>query len=359
MCSGSAEEETFITVQFFRGVPLKTFCWVDTPITLSSKYKNLVEPQTAPSNPSESNPKSCPIHPKLCDASWSPSCVSRILQKTFYHKLFKYPPSQSYQKSFLKRIIECVESSNQPSENDYEELYDLFTSLLFSSNDKSTELFYKSYLLDTQFITIQEKAVSLSEGTTGLVTWLAGEHLAKWCLANTQLFSQKRVLELGSGCGLTGLAVLSLNQAEWFTFTDVHDSVLTYIQNNVEINNRGLETNCCDVRYLSWDEPSSWGNSSYDIILGADIVFDVAIVPCLVDTLSFFLSQPPDDKGECSPVAYISSTVRNESTYSSFLEELKLKELTFQELDSFSSSESYLPPDRFQAIKILKIFKNR
>jgi len=349
MCSESTEEETLITVQFFRGVPLKTFCWIDIPIASSSKF------QTPCSNPSESTPQWCPIHPKLCDSSWSQSCVSRILQKTFYHQLFKYPPSQSYQKSFLKRIIECVESSNQPSENDYEELYDLFTSLLFYSNDKSTELFYKSYLLDTQFITIQEKAVSLSEGTTGLVTWLAGEHLAKWCLANAQLFSQKRVLELGSGCGLTGLAVMSLNQAKWFTFTDVHDSVLTYIQRNVEINDK-LETSCCDVRYLSWDEPSSWGNSSYDIILGADIVFDVAIVPCLVDTLSFFLS---DDKGEHSPVAYISSTVRNEHTYSSFLEELKLKELTFQELESFSSSESYLPPDRFKSIKILKIFKNR
>lgn len=64
----------------------------------------------------------------------------------------------------------------------------------------------------------------------------ASHFLADWCSANASHFQGKSILELGSGLGLTGLAIIQNCKPSSYTFTDVHDSVLKTLLENVNIN---------------------------------------------------------------------------------------------------------------------------
>lgn len=58
----------------------------------------------------------------------------------------------------------------------------------------------------------------------------------EWCSENAHLFRNKNVLELGSGLGLMGLAVIKLCKPASYTFTDLPTTVLKTLAENVKIN---------------------------------------------------------------------------------------------------------------------------
>lgn len=71
----------------------------------------------------------------------------------------------------------------------------------------------------------------------------AGHVLAEWCSENKPLFRNKRVLELGSGLGLMGLAVIKICEPASYIFTDLPTTVLTTLAENVNINLESDTTN--------------------------------------------------------------------------------------------------------------------
>ena len=80
----------------------------------------------------------------------------------------------------------------------------------------------------------QNDSFSLSKG---LKSWEAGIQLFEQIYANREkIFKGKRILELGSGCGLAGVLISSLCELESYTFTDHHEKVLDLIRNNLDIN---------------------------------------------------------------------------------------------------------------------------
>ena len=84
----------------------------------------------------------------------------------------------------------------------------------------------------------------------------------------------KCLLELGAGCGFTGLYLASSRGLKHAILTDVA-SVVDLIQENIEVNNL---TNASAIQLF-------WGNQTHldkvisrwphiDIVVGADVVFD-------------------------------------------------------------------------------------
>jgi len=63
-----------------------------------------------------------------------------------------------------------------------------------------------------------------------------GMFLAEWCLHNEHILLNKNILELGCGCGFTGLAVAKSLDVASYTFTDAHPDVLRSLESNVAIN---------------------------------------------------------------------------------------------------------------------------
>lgn len=60
--------------------------------------------------------------------------------------------------------------------------------------------------------------------------------LSDWILCNKELFHNKRILELGSGVGFTGITVGKFCSSKSITLTDCHSNVLNLLVENIKIN---------------------------------------------------------------------------------------------------------------------------
>ncbi|KAM7297938.1 protein-lysine N-methyltransferase EEF2KMT isoform X2 [Ixodes scapularis] len=120
---------------------------------------------------------------------------------------------------------------------------------------------------------------------------------------------RRRVLELGSGVGLTGLVVCRACRPSRYTFTDGHQSVLRVVEENVATN-RWPSMPDVKVETLRWGQQLEEDHSGTDVVLGADLVFDPDLIEPLAATLADLLRH----RG----TAYIASTIRNADTYYTF-----------------------------------------
>ncbi|XP_072044335.1 protein-lysine N-methyltransferase EEF2KMT-like isoform X2 [Amphiura filiformis] len=87
---------------------------------------------------------------------------------------------------------------------------------------------------------------------------------------------------------------------------------------------------------LDWEnvDDGDLQNIQADIILAADVVYDISIVPSLVSVLHRFLSSHCEQKQRSQPLAFIASTIRNEETYQGFIETLDKHGIQRRELES-------------------------
>nr|XP_046189902.1 protein-lysine N-methyltransferase EEF2KMT-like [Oncorhynchus gorbuscha]XP_046195690.1 protein-lysine N-methyltransferase EEF2KMT-like [Oncorhynchus gorbuscha] len=249
----------------------------------------------------------------------SSEMILDILKQTCLHPLCcKHPPSVRYRRLFLSQLIKRHEASGRQP---LDELYDALGEVL--GVEEGTEC-YKSYLLPCgEAVSLSESTAVISEGTTGLVTWEAALYLAEWALENTHAFTDRTVLELGSGVGLTGIAVCRSCSPSSYVFSDCHLSVLHRLRDNVQLN--GLDNQNSprvSVEHLDWEEVTEkqLREIGAATVIAADVVYDPDIIGCLVQLLSKILrcsanGSPPD--------VYISSTIRNPDTYNSFKHQLE------------------------------------
>jgi hypothetical protein len=118
---------------------------------------------------------------------------------------------------------------------------------------------------------------------TGLVSWDGAVALAKYFEKFPELLSSKRVLELGSGTGIVGIAAHFLGAGS-VRLTDL-PYAMENLNTNLGLNRLGSETRV-SAQILDWKDPRSFPSAEdVDIIVGADIVWLEELVPPLVQTL--------------------------------------------------------------------------
>lgn len=149
------------------------------------------------------------------------------------------------------------------------------------------------------------RTVSITDGTqrslgTGLNTWDGAVVLAKYLEKNSHVVSGKRVLELGSGTGLAGIAA-ALSGADLTVLSDL-PYALDNLWHNIHSNINESDINCrVFSRGLDWSDPKTYlfpdgvvsldGSmqsgqyQEWDVILGADVVWVEDLVPSLVKAL--------------------------------------------------------------------------
>ena len=158
--------------------------------------------------------------------------------------------------------------------------------------------------------------------------WHAGYHLAWFLYCHPEIVRGKRILEIGAGCGLAGIVAACLG-ADKVIITDL-GCQMTNIQNNIDINKE--KTSGCDISCLPLpfgDNISSLGlDYGFDIVLGADIAFDLSLHSLIVDTL---LSV--NKTGDKYPIALLSEEIRWKDIYQWYIDLLQDKFTTLIEED--------------------------
>ncbi|XP_077490474.1 protein-lysine N-methyltransferase EEF2KMT isoform X1 [Amblyomma americanum] len=254
-----------------------------------------------------------------------------------------FPPRASYVKHFLKCVIDKLDAHNVDIADS---LYVHFAEKLGFRNSGDDLPGFVTYTIDDRTaVTLKEHTAVVLNGTTGLRTWQASMFLSEWCLENRNLLSGKHILELGCGVGLTGIVICKTCSPLTYTFTDGHCAVLQSVEENLGRND--VTGSNISVHMLSWGDHTDYKeHCATDIILGADLVFDPAVIPLLVGTLGDLLAE--------GGTAYIASTVRNPETHALFLSSLADKASLHHE-SCAPPQENIFFYDRSSPIEIDKI----
>ena len=122
----------------------------------------------------------------------------------------------------------------------------------------------------------------------GFVMWPSAVALASWVATNPSKVLGKKCLEIGAGCGLTGLATASIfaaadatNEASQIILTDFNDTVLQNADRNIRLNDL---SGCASTSKLDFyvqtgtNSDGGWidgvGNEQepVDVVLAADVI---------------------------------------------------------------------------------------
>ncbi|XP_055241471.2 protein-lysine N-methyltransferase EEF2KMT-like isoform X2 [Gorilla gorilla gorilla] len=208
-----------------------------------------------------------------------------------------------------------------------DELYEALAETLMA---KESTQGHQSYLLPSGgSFTLSEITAIISHGTTGLVTWDATLYLTEWAIENPAAFTNRSVLELGSGAGLTGLAICKMCRPRAYIFSDCHSRVLEQLRGNVLLNGLSLEADITanldgprvTVAQLDWDVTTVHQLSAFqpDVVIAADVLYCPEAIVSLVGVLRRLAACR---EHKWAPEVYLAFTVRNPETCQLFTTEL-------------------------------------
>jgi ribosomal protein L11 methylase PrmA len=153
--------------------------------------------------------------------------------------------------------------------------------------------------------------MNLSAGihdATGHCVWM-GAFLLIAAIENDRLkevFRRARVIELGCGTGIGGIALLLAGESSapsFLSFTDADPNALALCRRNCESN---LDKHQYQVEAVAWGAPfpPSVSPNSFDVVVGADLLYDIGVLSilfttaktCLMDGGRFVLVHVPRGK---------------------------------------------------------------
>jgi len=142
--------------------------------------------------------------------------------------------------------------------------------------------------------------------STGLTLWRAGDFLSDYMYAHRAMFAGKSVLELGSGLGLVGILASYLTDQR-VVITDGDDDTVELLVANCKLNEVADRVEC---RKLLWGEDLEAIADKFDILLGADIIYEQEYVVALFKTARHLMRPPHgDDAGSVFVLGYTKRNV--------------------------------------------------
>ncbi|CAH0479731.1 unnamed protein product [Peronospora belbahrii] len=121
--------------------------------------------------------------------------------------------------------------------------------------------------------------------STGLTLWRAGDFLSDYMYQNRSRFAHKSIIELGSGLGLIGILASYLTE-ENVVVTDGDEDTMELLAANIKLNDVKDKVQC---RKLLWGIDLDQIEDKFDIVLGADIIYEQEHVVSLFETVKYLL----------------------------------------------------------------------
>ncbi|GAP92337.1 putative nicotinamide n-methyltransferase protein [Rosellinia necatrix] len=188
---------------------------------------------------------------------------------------------------------------------------------------------------DEPTITLLERRNLISGSrTTGHRTWEAALHLGSYFLAGAghRLIRGKSVLELGAGTGFLAILCAKHLGARHVTATDGDGGVIDCLEENIVLNNINAEK-LITARTLWWGDElkGTWveqacSSDPYDVVIGADIMYDKVAIVALMQTLRHLFQMRP------GLLAIIAGVVRNAETFQAFWDECGRSDFVVEEV---------------------------
>lgn len=146
---------------------------------------------------------------------------------------------------------------------------------------------------------------------TGQLVWPGAVLMNTYLSEHPETVKGCSLIELGSGIGITG--ILCSRFCKEVVLTDHNDEVLEIIKKNIEMQScSGNADAVLTAEKLEWGNHDHLSNIiekhpvGFDLILGADICFQQASIPCLFDTVEKLLRMQAN---KCRFIlAYVSRT---------------------------------------------------
>lgn len=144
--------------------------------------------------------------------------------------------------------------------------------------------FDRNISLDVLEATSSSCSTSTLADDTGLMVWGPSIALSQYLIKDhAKMLSGKRVLELGCGAALPSMISYRLGAAEVIA-TDFQPQTLEQVQYHAQLNGCSLH-----VELVDWTEPTTLEDFQPDIMLAADVIYGLALVPPLVNTIEQIL----------------------------------------------------------------------
>ncbi|KAI5297282.1 hypothetical protein KEM55_004925 [Ascosphaera atra] len=266
--------------------------------------------------------------------------VQQYIYDTMFNASAVWPlPPVGYRSRVLKSLISKLETAIiDPDEDLAQEILDdlvaswgeLISMPRRSPLEEAQKLSYIRYTAPKilgksprpSIVTSENRGLILSSGTTGFRTWEAAMHLGTFLStpSGKTLVQGKNVIELGCGVGFLSMYCLKCLEANSIVATDMEQGLIDAIDDCIQKN----ELNSSRIKAGIWE----WGNvldpklvppsneenaPSFDVAIGADLVYDPDIVPLLTSAIKYLFDT-------CKVKQFIiSATVRNRETFSKFL----------------------------------------
>lgn len=154
----------------------------------------------------------------------------------------------------------------------------------------------KILITEEKPIYLFEQTLFKANGEEGLHLWESSVVFSRYINKNYKIFDNSQIVELGSGCGLLGLACLMYTNCKHLTFSDYQDSVLSNLLTNINLNKLDhshiieedekffaeLESkyhcvSCLPGRYsickLDWRDYEKFKYESYDFVIGSELIY--------------------------------------------------------------------------------------
>lgn len=129
---------------------------------------------------------------------------------------------------------------------------------------------------------------------SGQYLWPAASFAGHHLIENWNALKAANVIELGSGCGLTGLVVSKLPGVNSVVFTDYDNGSLELIRGNIDLNRtKDASGQSLSVHYLKWGQAipneikidHAYPSDGFRLIVGADLLYCIEVVRPLFTTV--------------------------------------------------------------------------
>ncbi|KAL1980749.1 hypothetical protein VTN96DRAFT_3594 [Rasamsonia emersonii] len=275
------------------------------------------------------------------DTLKDPAVQAAIYEEMFNEDKIDPIPPVNYRTRALKTILARIEEALSDPEEDeiLDDLIRCWSELIAqpkpSALEAAQQLSYIKYTAPAtsgvenndndkrgSVITSESRGLILSSGTTGFRTWEAALHLGTFLCTTPEgqsIVRGKRVIELGAGTGFLSMYCAKHLGVESVTVTDRDPALIANIKDCLGRNQ--LSADKIRPAIWEWGSPLDSGsntntnaNAIFDVALGADLTYDVDIVPLLISTIRDLFDQYGTKE------FILSATIRNEETFQTFLD---------------------------------------